>query len=74
MHKFAVRAIDAAGNVDDRRPSGTWTVVTTPTQTETSTGTVPPGSQGTVSSDPGNAGPTAENPVTTAVEVPTAAP
>ena len=68
--KFAVKATDAAGNTDPSAATRTWTVVAGDPGPDGSEGTVPPGATGTVSSDPAGAGPTASDPVTTAVELP----
>jgi parallel beta-helix repeat protein/predicted outer membrane repeat protein len=67
---FAVRAIDAAGNMDESPVSYTWTIQDAPTATPTS-----PASTATPTSEPPTATPTSEPPTATPTsEPPTATP
>jgi hypothetical protein len=66
-HSFEVEAADAAGNVDATPTHYAFTVASAAT-----TGTVADAAGGTVSTDPGSAGPTADDPVQTEITIPVA--
>lgn len=67
QHSFAVRAHDVTGHTDLTPATQSWNVASG-TGSMTVGGTVPAG--GTVSTDPLGAGPSRQNPVTTAVTTP----
>ena len=67
-HTFSVRATDRAHNTDATEAVRHWTVDTASSTPTTTEGTV--GSNGTVSTDPTGAGPSASDPVTAAVKTP----